>query len=195
MKQEMRIISTSGERLYLTEDERSRFREASMQAKRETKALCLTLLYTGCRISEALGITVRNVDLSDNCIVIRSLKKRKEIHYRSIPVPYEAIETLDNIFGIREKQRLKQKPEPLWTWTRQHATVLVKQVMIKADIVPGSHRCPKGLRHGFGVSAVVKGVPLNMLKKWMGHQSIETTSIYANAIGQEERSIAQKMWN
>lgn len=33
-------------------------------------------------------------------------------------------------------------------------------------------------------------VPLNMLRKWMGHASIETTAIYANAVGAEEQQIA-----
>jgi hypothetical protein len=33
-----------------------------------------------------------------------------------------------------------------------------------------------------------------MLRKWMGHASIETTAIYANAVGEEEQSIAERMW-
>lgn len=38
------------------------------------------------------------------------------------------------------------------------------------------------------------GVQLNMLKKWMGHADMATTAIYADAIGEEERSIASRMW-
>jgi integrase/recombinase XerD len=67
--------------------------------------------------------------------------------------------------------------------------------MIKAGIADGPHRTAKGLRHAFGVNAVTKSIPLNMLCKWMGHADIKTTAIYANAIGQEERSIAQAMWS
>jgi integrase len=33
-----------------------------------------------------------------------------------------------------------------------------------------------------------------MLRKWMGHSSIETTAIYANAVGKEEMEIAGRMW-
>ena len=44
----------------------------------------------------------------------------------------------------------------------------------------------KVLRHGFGVA--------DMLCKWMGHVSTETTAIYANAVGEEEQSIAARMW-
>ena len=49
--------------------------------------------------------------------------------------------------------------------------------------------------HGFGMNAIPKGVPLNMLSKWMGHATLEVTAIYANALGEEQRSIAARMWN
>jgi integrase/recombinase XerD len=29
----------------------------------------------------------------------------------------------------------------------------------------------------------------------MGHASLEVTAIYANALGEEQRSIAARMWN
>ncbi|MEZ5846001.1 MAG: tyrosine-type recombinase/integrase [Geminicoccaceae bacterium] len=58
----------------------------------------------------------------------------------------------------------------------------------------GPQRTAKGLRHGYGVNAITKGVPLNMLCKWMGYADIKTTAIYANAIGAEEQGIAARMW-
>ena len=61
--------------------------------------------------------------------------------------------------------------------------------------LPSQTRCPKGLRHGYGVHAISRGVQLNMLSKWMGHASLEVTAIYANALGEEQRSIAARMWN
>ena len=35
----------------------------------------------------------------------------------------------------------------------------------------GPHASPKGLRHGFGVTAVSKGIALNMVQKWLGTRS------------------------
>src|SRR3954447_10470653 len=40
----------------------------------------------------------------------------------------------------------------------------------------------KGLRHGFGVQAVSRGIALNMVQKWLGHAQLTTTAIYANAV-------------
>jgi site-specific recombinase XerD len=53
----------------------------------------------------------------------------------------------------------------------------------------------KGLRHGFGVTAVSKSIALNMVQKWLGHSQLTTMAIYANAVGEEEQSIASRMWN
>jgi integrase/recombinase XerD len=50
------------------------------------------------------------------------------------------------------------------------------------------------LRHGFGVQAVSRGIALNMVQKWLGHAQLTTTAIYANAVGEEEQSIAARMW-
>ena len=65
--------------------------------------------------------------------------------------------------------------------------------MSQANIY-GPQACPKGLRHGYGIHAVRSGVQLHMLQKWMGHTSMSTTAIYANAVGSEELEIADRMW-
>ena len=63
-----------------------------------------------------------------------------------------------------------------------------------AGIHDAPHRSPKGLRHGYGINAVINGIPLHMLQKWMGHAQLTTTTIYADAIGKEEQDIASRMW-
>ena len=65
---------------------------------------------------------------------------------------------------------------------------------MKEAEITGPQACPKGLRHGFGIHAIRSGIQLNMLQKWMGHSSIETTAIYTNAIGPEEMELAERMW-
>jgi hypothetical protein len=37
-------------------------------------------------------------------------------------------------------------------------------------------------------------VPLNMVSKWMGHAKLETTAIYCNAVGEEQQTLAARMW-
>jgi len=69
----------------------------------------------------------------------------------------------------------------------------VHAVMEAAEL-DSPHASPKGLRHGFGVAAVSAGISLNVVQKWLGHAQLSTTAIYADAIGEEEQSIAARMW-
>jgi integrase/recombinase XerD len=58
----MRLYDDQGHRLYLTSAERDACRHAAEQAPREVRTYCHTLLYTGCRPSEALALTADRVD-------------------------------------------------------------------------------------------------------------------------------------
>lgn len=192
------LFDDQGNRLYLNADERAAFIEAAKTADRPLKCFCHALHYTGCRISEALELTPRRIDLAEQALRVRTLKKRGDkIVYRDIPVPPALIENLDMVFGIREIQKRgkKELDAPLWPWSRVHAWRLIKGVMVAADIPDGPHQSPKGLRHGYGVNAMRTGIQLNMLQKWMGHADMKTTAIYANALGDEERQIAARMWS
>ena len=186
------LIDPSGNRLYLTAAERTAFLLAAEKAERETRSFCEVLHFTGCRISEALALTVGRVDVEDQALIFETLKKRREGVFRAVPVPPRLIDTLSLVHGVRER-REKRATEKLWPWSRTTAWRNVKAVMAAAG-VEGPQATPKGLRHGYGVAAIGATVPLNMLSKWMGHATIETTAIYANALGTEQRSIAERMW-
>jgi integrase len=190
----MQLHDQEGRRLYFTEAERRAFMVAAAQAPREVRSFCGVLQATGCRISEALALTTDRVDLTGRVIVFESLKKRRRGVYRAVPVPPELLDTLDLVHGLREAQRRGQAKALLWPWSRMTGFRRVQEVIAAAGIPDGPHACPKGLRHGFGVQAVSKGISLNMVQKWLGHAQLTTTAIYANAVGEEEQSIAARMW-
>ncbi len=197
----MRLHDTAGNRLYLNAEERAVFLAVARRQPARDRTLCETLHFTGCRPSELLEITPARVDLSGGMIVLRSLKKRKDaagrlrIVYRSVPVPPDYLDTLNTAHGIREAQKSRrQAAAPIWPLSRVRVWQIVKKIMIEAGIADAAHRSPKGLRHGFGVNAVVKGIPLHMLQKWLGHAQLSTTTIYADAVGREEQDIAARMW-
>ncbi len=193
----MELFDTKGRRLYLTAEERAAFLDAAKDADRHIQTFCLVLHYTGCRISEALALTPKSFDFSGKAIVFETLKKRRRGIYRAVPMPEKVLDTIDMGHGIKEAQKRRKSEEaeiPLWHWSRTTAYFRVKEVMAAAGIADGPHKTPKGLRHGYGVHAISSGVPLNMLSKWMGHASLEVTSIYANALGEEQHNIAARMW-
>src|SRR3954464_2008324 len=70
----------------------------------------------------------------------------------------------------------------------------LQEVIAAAGIPDGPHACPKGLRRGFGVQAVSRGIALNIVQKWLGHAQLTTTSASANAVGAQQRGIAAPIW-
>jgi len=190
------LYDQAGQRKYLTKEEREAFLKAAESADRAARTFCMTLAYTGCRISEGLQLTADRVDIAGKVIVFESLKKRRRGHYRAVPVPAAVLDALDLVHGLREAQRARDggKSVRLWPWGRATAWRRVSEVMAMAGI-SGPQASPKGLRHGFGVAAVQAGIPLNMVQKWLGHAQLSTTAIYADAVGAEEQAIAERMWS
>jgi integrase len=43
-------------------------------------------------------------------------------------------------------------------------------------------------------NCAASAVPLNLVQRWLGHASLTTTAIYLDALGDEEREIAARMW-
>lgn len=190
----MSLYTSDGQRKYLTEAERIRFLAAADAAEPKVRTLCLALAHTGCRISEALNLTVNDVQLHSALVAIRCLKKRGKLVVREVPVPPALLDALEEVHQVRQLQASAVGAEALlWPWGRTTAWRLVKDVMQVAGVHQLS-ASPKGLRHGFGVHAVRSGVPLNLIQKWLGHEDIATTAIYTNVIGPEEREIAARMW-
>ena len=183
----MRLYSRTNRRLYLNASERARFLQACGNQSAERRVFALTLFYTGCRLSEARELTFDAIQFEEHIISIRSLKKRSQHHIREVPVPALLTDELQRLkSGTSDNDRF-------WKIDRITAYRWIKAIMQDASIV-GNQASPKGLRHAYGINAISCGIQLHMLQKWMGHASIKTTAIYANAIGEEEKAIAQKMW-
>jgi len=183
------LYDRQGHRKYLTEAERRAFGEAAARQEPDVQTFCMVLKETGCRISEALELTTDHIDPDAGMIVFRSLKKRHATVHRAVPISLALLALLEKSHSLTES-----KPgERLWPWHRMTAHRRVKEVMTAADIV-GPHATAKGLRHGFAVAALERGIPLNMLQKWLGHARLTTTAIYGDAVGAEERKMAEKLW-
>jgi integrase len=190
------LFTIDGKRKYLTADEITRFLAiASHHERGEVRTFCLVLAYTGCRISEALALTADKIDLSQKAIIFRTLKQRDRVIHRAVPIPDSALDALELVHCVRKAQKSKDsgKKTHLWSWKRTQATKHIWSVMEKAGI-SGDHASPKGLRHGFGVKAATETRNPRLVQKWLGHRNLETTAIYMDAVGEEERALASRMW-
>ena len=184
----MRLYDTAGQRKYLTPAERQEFLRAAENAPDTVRTFCATLAHTGCRISEVLALTAARVDVAGGVLVFESLKKRRKGIFRAVPVPPAFLQTLETVHDLGALGDAR-----LWDWSRTTGWRRVREVM-DAAAIRGRCATPKGVRHGFGIKAVTSDVPLNMTQKWLGHARLATTAIYTDAIGPEERRIAERMW-
>lgn len=183
------LYRADGQRKYVTPAERQRFMAtAEPWSDAKTATLCLMLAYSGCRISEALAMTPASIDTTECFVAIRSLKKRGRFVIREVPLPRDFVERLTATHDFADRT------QRLWSISRSWAWLLVKQVLVAADIAEGPHRTAKGLRHGFAIHALRSGVPVTLVKRWLGHARLSTTEIYLDVIGPEEREFAARMW-
>ncbi len=132
----MQLHTADGARKYLTAGERDAFLRAAERADRDTRTLCMTLAYAGCRLSEALALTADRVDLAAGTLAFESLKKRKRGIYRAVPVPPTLLDALDLVHGIRERlaRRGRGRGERLWPWSRMTGWRAVHAVMAAAGL-------------------------------------------------------------
>jgi integrase/recombinase XerD len=184
------LFDPAGNRKYLVARERLGFVSAAAAEGGAVGTFCLTLAFTGARISEVLALTPERVDVSNQAIVFETLKQRKRGVFRAIPAPRRL---LDLIAGAAGKPVTCATCSRLWPWGRTTAWKHVKRVMRTASIADALCK-PKALRHAFAVDAGQHGVPLNIVQRWLGHARLETTAIYAGALGEEERNLAHRTW-
>jgi len=209
----MRLYNDECQRLYINSSERRRLLKIAETLPADKKAFLLTLVYTGCRLSEARYLTHNSLQAEEGILAIRTLKRRK-FHMREIPIPPQLISALQDHHsrkgGINASSKTKNASHAAHNNLSQNNSLIwqneagepidratayrwIKEIMNEANI-HGAQATPKGLRHGFGIHAVLSNVPLSTLQKWMGHADIRTTAIYANVVGKEEKEMAGRMW-
>ena len=137
------LYDQTGKRKYLTIDERRAFLDAASALNPEVHTFCLTLAYTGARISEVLALMPDRFDFAEKTVVIQCLKKRRSGIYRTLPLPSEMLKQIDDVHRVREDQRTPNKAQrQIWTWGRTTAWKRVKQAMANAEIT-GARACPR----------------------------------------------------
>lgn len=179
------MYDRSGQRKYLNKEERKKFlNEVRSENNIFRKAFCLTLFYTGCRISEALRLKWERIDFYEKMIVFETLKQRRKGSFRSIPIPEELLEIL---------KFTDQNSDRIWDFSRTTGWRVISNKMKDADI-SGVKATPKDLRHSFAVAYIENEVSITIVQRWLGHRNLETTAIYLNTFGKEDRNLARRAW-
>lgn len=142
-------------------------------------ALLLFLYNAGARVSEAVSLRISDIDWHNKSVRIIG-KGNKE---RRCPLWAETIERLRRLAADRPADArlfLNRRGEPL---TRYGMHTLVERYVARigptAPSLRGKKISPHVIRHTTATHLLQSGVDINTIRAWLGHVSIDTTSIYA----------------
>jgi integrase/recombinase XerD len=145
------------------------------------RALLEVMYACGLRASEAVDLTVRDVDLEDGIVRARG-KGSKE---RIVPIGSKAVGALraylergrPALVGIRDESRLfvNHRGQKL---TRQGLYKIVQRHARSAGLA--DRMSPHTLRHTFATHLLAGGCDLRSLQEMLGHADIATTQIYTH---------------
>jgi len=144
----------------------------------------LTFLYnTGARASEAIGLSIKDIRFETPAHVRILGKGRKE---RTCPLWPETVEALQAYLKQRDAGNRPDAPLFLNAHGGRIGRFGVVRI-IKRHIVAAAQQrpslaskriSPHTLRHTAAMHLLQSGVELNVIKSWLGHVSITTTSQY-----------------
>ncbi len=128
--------------------------------------------FTGARVSEALLVRVRDVDPHLGHVSIVTLKQKKR-QRRIVPIGRE--------YAARLVNGRKDLDGRLFSVSRQRVWYAMRSAATRSGLDP-SHAHPHALRHGFAIENAAAGVPVPVLRKWLGHASLSATLVYTEEI-------------
>jgi integrase/recombinase XerD len=158
--------------------------------ERRLHSLILFLLDTGCRITEALTLRVRDIDV-DNMLVTLDGKGRKQ---RIVPFSLELRKAL-----FRFIKDFGRKADALLFATRKETRVgrrnvlrAVKSLCKRLGFDPPA-RTLHAFRHTFALNYLRRGGSVFHLQKVLGHSTLEMTRKYANLMTEDLQAVHERV--
>lgn len=141
---------------------------------RRLHLLMLTMLDTGCRVSEALSLRVADIDF-DNLLV----KLDGKTGQRVIPLSNELRRALYRHTVESHPHDLVFATRTGTLWSRRNVSRAVKRVCHSLDFEPPA-RTVHAFRHTFAVNYLRRGGSVFHLQKTLGHTTLEMSRRYSN---------------
>lgn len=156
------------------------------------RAVILTLLMQGLRISELLGMAVGSLrhNAGETTMVVHG----KGGKVREIPVAKPVQEALGELLTSRFGEEPPPKDALVFVTVigaalnRLQVDRMIKRVARAAGIRSWAHLSPHSMRHTCATLMFDAGVPLHVVQAFLGHSSPDTTGRYDRARGALSRS-------
>jgi integrase/recombinase XerC len=154
----------------------------SLLGKRD-RAILEMLYSTGCRVAELAGMDLPDLDLAQNCVLVRG-KGRKE---RIVPFGSKAKEQLAGYLEVRPQflsnAPLDQRGTAAVFLNYQGTRITTRSIgrMIEKYLrqcATTHDLSPHSLRHAFATHLLSAGADLRAIQEMLGHANLSTTQIY-----------------
>ena len=157
---------------YLTYDMETQLLDFLVANKQyEAKDIVICLIDLGCRVNELLNLEKRFVDFDNNQI---NFNDRKNDQAVAVPMTNRVKNILYlQCFGLKDFDKVfslnYSELNAIWQKARKDLGYADKKFYT-------IHLC----RHTCGSRLAQRGVPILLIKDWLGHEDIENTMIYAH---------------
>jgi tyrosine recombinase XerC len=167
----------------------------SFQGLRD-RAILETLYSTGLRVSELVGIDMRDIDLRSGIVRVMG-KGRRE---RLAPVGSFAVDAIKNYLQKREEYFAKKKKDfarhvlfvnRLGTRLTARSVERILEKHIAASGL-GKKVTPHVLRHSFATHLLNNGADLLSVQELLGHVSLSATQIYTHLTHERLKAVYDK---
>ena len=156
------------------------------------KAMLELLYATGIRVSELIGLNLRDLNLTIG--FVRCENRGKE---RMVPLYPAAVRALETYVKEIRPQLLEDTDEPALfvnmngeRMSRQGFWKIVKHYQEKAGIQKDI--TPHTLRHSFAAHLLENGADLKSIQEMLGHADISSTQIYIQLVNQKLKDVYTK---
>lgn len=152
------------------------------------RALLLTLYRCGLRISEALALKPKDVDVDAATLVVLHGKGDRS---RQLAFDASVVDAMARWLDARKALGYNGRGStPLFCTLkgRPVSAVYVRQMLSRLAVRAGIDKAvrPHGLRHTFAAELCREGVPLNVIQQALGHSNAATTSRYLAHVAPEQ---------
>jgi site-specific recombinase XerD len=142
---------------------------------------------SGLRVSEALSLEPKDVDLNIGAIAVLHGKGDRR---RTVGIDPGASPVIERWVEVRRERLAPPRGVPLFCSQkcRRMSKSMVREMLVRNAARAGIEKRvhPHGLRHTMAYELLMEGVPIPIIQRQLGHASLQTTDTYLSHIAPKQ---------
>ena len=140
------------------------------------KLIMLLAYGAGLRVSEVVNLRWADIDFTTHKINVKSAKGKKD---RVVMLPYSILSYFEKYRSLYDTKNYVFEGQIIGEpYAIGSAQTMMRHAVKKANI--GKRATMHSLRHSFATHLLESGTDIRFIQKFLGHQKIETTTIYTH---------------